>query len=65
LRRLNAEGIAILLIEQNVREALGFAHRAYVLRAGRIVLDGDARDLLGGDELESVFFGRRDDARLH
>jgi branched-chain amino acid transport system ATP-binding protein len=65
LRRLNAEGITILLIEQNVREALGFAHRAYVLRAGRIVLDGDARDLLDGDELESVFFGRRDDARLH
>jgi branched-chain amino acid transport system ATP-binding protein len=65
LRRLNAEGIAILLIEQNVREALGFAHRAYVLRAGRIVLDGDARDLLAGDDLESVFFGRRADARPH
>ena len=61
LRRLNAEGIGILLIEQNVREALSFAHRAYVLRAGRIVLDGDARDLLASDELESVFFGRRGD----
>jgi branched-chain amino acid transport system ATP-binding protein len=65
LRTLNGEGVAILLVEQNVQEALSFAHRAYVLRAGRIVLAGDARDLLTGDELESVFFGRRDDARLH
>jgi branched-chain amino acid transport system ATP-binding protein len=65
LRRLNEDGVAILLIEQNVREALGFAHRAYVLRAGRIVLAGSARDLLTGNELETVFFGRHDDARLH
>jgi branched-chain amino acid transport system ATP-binding protein len=65
LRTLNREGVAILLIEQNVREALGFSHRAYVLRAGRIVLSGAASDLLASDELENVFFGRRDDAQLH
>ena len=65
LRTLNREGVAIILIEQNVREALGFAHRAYVLRAGRIVLAGSARDLLAGDELETVFFGRRHDAPIH
>jgi branched-chain amino acid transport system ATP-binding protein len=65
LRRLNEEGVAILLIEQNVREALGFSDRAYVLRAGRIVLSGSAGDLLGGGELETVFFGRRDDPRSH
>jgi branched-chain amino acid transport system ATP-binding protein len=64
LRRLNEEGVAILLIEQNVREALGFSHRAYVLRAGRIVLSGSAGDLLAGGELETVFFGRRDDLLL-
>ncbi|MBX6368560.1 MAG: ABC transporter ATP-binding protein [Rhodospirillales bacterium] len=65
LRRLNEEGVTILLIEQNVREALAFAHRAYVLRAGRIVLAAPAGELLAGDALESVFFGRRDDERLH
>lgn len=65
LRRLNEEGVTILLIEQNVREALAFAHRAYVLRAGRIVLNAPARELLAGDALEAVFFGRRDDERLH
>jgi branched-chain amino acid transport system ATP-binding protein len=65
LRSLNRDGLAILLIEQNVREELGFADRAYVLRAGRIVLSGGARDLLAGDELENVFFGRRDGTRLH
>jgi branched-chain amino acid transport system ATP-binding protein len=65
LRRLNEDGVAILLIEQNVREALSFAHRAYVLRAGRIVLAGRAGDLLAGGELEAVFFGRHNDARLH
>jgi branched-chain amino acid transport system ATP-binding protein len=62
LRRLNDEGVAILLIEQNVREALGFAHRAYVLRAGRVVLAGTASELLDGDELEAVFFGRHQTA---
>jgi hypothetical protein len=36
-----------------------------VLRAGRIVLSGSAGDLLAGGELETVFFGRRDDPRLH
>jgi len=59
LQRLNAEGTAILLIEQNVREALGFAHRAYVLQAGRIVLSGAARDLAAGDALRAVFTGGR------
>jgi branched-chain amino acid transport system ATP-binding protein len=62
LRRLNEEGVAVLLIEQNVREALGFAHRAYVLRAGRVALTGAARDLLADPELEAVFFGRREAA---
>src|SRR5919202_6569548 len=62
LRQLNDEGVAILLIEQNVREALSFAHRAYVLRAGRVVLTGTARELLAGEELEAVFFGHYETA---
>jgi branched-chain amino acid transport system ATP-binding protein len=58
LRRLNDDGMSILLIEQNVRQALGFAHRAYLMRAGRVVLERSARDLLAGGELEAVFLGR-------
>jgi branched-chain amino acid transport system ATP-binding protein len=60
LRQLNKEGVAILLIEQNVREALSFAHRAYVLRAGRIELAGKAAEILASPELETLFFGRRE-----
>lgn len=42
---LNAEGMAILLVEQNARQSLRIARRAYVMQAGRIVLSGNADDL--------------------
>jgi branched-chain amino acid transport system ATP-binding protein len=59
LLRLNAEGLAILIIEQNVRQALGFSHRAYVLKAGQVAVTGRSSDLAGSPELEEIFFGRR------
>lgn len=57
LRQLNGEGVTILLIEQNVRQALALAQRAYVLRAGRVALERSAASLLAGSDLEDVFFG--------
>ena len=57
VRRLKQEGITILLVEQNVREALDLADRAYVLQTGRIVGQGAGRDLLESDMFREAFLG--------
>ena len=58
LLRLNREGLAILIIEQNVRQALAFSHRAYVLKAGQIAASGPSANLAGSAEIQEIFFGR-------
>ena len=58
LLRLNRDGLAILIIEQNVRQALAFSHRAYVLKAGQVAVSGASSDIAGSSELEEIFFGR-------
>ena len=55
--RLKKEGITILLVEQNVREALGLADRGYVMQTGRIVAEGSGRELLDSDLFRSAFLG--------
>jgi branched-chain amino acid transport system ATP-binding protein len=57
VRTINANGVTVLLVEQNVRQALTLAHRACVLESGRLVLDGPARDLLGDDRLKRAYLG--------
>ncbi|HZQ15029.1 MAG TPA: ABC transporter ATP-binding protein [Pseudolabrys sp.] len=57
-RALNREGLAILVIEQNVREALAFSHRGYVLQSGQIRLVGEAAALAQDPQLEAIFVGR-------
>ena len=57
LRRVNESGVSILLIEQNVREALRMSHRAYVLRTGRIVLSGASRELAETEAVREAFMG--------
>jgi branched-chain amino acid transport system ATP-binding protein len=57
VRKLKAEGITILLVEQNVREALDLADHAYVLQTGRIVGQGSGRDLLESDMFREAFLG--------
>jgi branched-chain amino acid transport system ATP-binding protein len=57
VRRLKAEGITILLVEQNVREALDLADRGYVLQTGRIVGEGSGRELLESDIFREAFLG--------
>jgi branched-chain amino acid transport system ATP-binding protein len=48
--------MGVLLVEQHVKNALGVADRAYVLRRGQVVLHGDATDLRGRlDEVESLY----------
>ncbi len=57
LRRINAEGLTILLVEQNVRQALKVADRAYVLETGRIVLQGTGAELLAEPRVQQAYLG--------
>jgi branched-chain amino acid transport system ATP-binding protein len=57
VRAINADGVTVLLVEQNVRQALTLAHRACVLESGRLVLQGAARALLGDERLKRAYLG--------
>ena len=57
VREINARGVTILLVEQNVRQALEIAHRGYVLETGRIVRTGAASDLLDDPEIKRAYLG--------
>jgi len=57
VRRLKAEGMTILLVEQNVREALDLADRGYVIQTGRIVGEGGGKELLASDTFQQAFLG--------
>ncbi|MGE3904362.1 MAG: ABC transporter ATP-binding protein [Reyranellaceae bacterium] len=57
IRRLNAEGMTIVLVEQNVAVSLGMASHAYVLENGRIVLEGTGQELLDNDGVRQAYLG--------
>ncbi len=57
IRQINAEGTTILLVEQNVREALELASRAYVLQTGNIILKGSGEELLETDLVRKAYLG--------
>ena len=57
IRRLRDRGVTILLVEQNVRQALTVADRGYVLESGRLVLSGKAQDLLSDDQVAHTYLG--------
>ncbi|MBS0223558.1 MAG: ABC transporter ATP-binding protein [Proteobacteria bacterium] len=57
IRRLNEEGLAILLVEQNVTASLKIAHRGYVLENGRIELSGSGSELLANDRVRQAYLG--------
>jgi branched-chain amino acid transport system ATP-binding protein len=57
IRRVNAEGVTILFIEQNVELALSIASRGYVLESGRTVIDGRSAELLRSPEVRRIFLG--------
>lgn len=57
IERLNTEGITLLLMEQNVRKALHVANRAYVLENGRIVMEGESKDLMEDENVRKAYLG--------
>jgi branched-chain amino acid transport system ATP-binding protein len=58
VRNLNAnEGVSILLAEQNTNIALKYAHYGYILETGRVVMDGEARDLAENEDVKEFYLG--------
>ena len=57
LRKINRENVTILLVEQNVFNALNLSDRAYVIENGRIVLNGSGADLLKDEHLKKAYLG--------
>jgi branched-chain amino acid transport system ATP-binding protein len=57
IRKINAEGTTILLVEQNAHMALGVADEAYVLQTGRILQTGPAKDLLHDPVIRAAYLG--------
>jgi branched-chain amino acid transport system ATP-binding protein len=54
---INAAGVSILLVEQNLRRALAISHRAYVIQTGRMVLEGSGQDLLESELVKLAYLG--------
>ncbi len=57
VRTINADGVTVLLVEQNVRQALTLATRACVLESGKLVLEGAGHELLGDERLKRAYLG--------
>jgi branched-chain amino acid transport system ATP-binding protein len=57
IRQINAAGVTVLFIEQNVQLALGISDTGFVLESGRMALAGPARELLESDLIRQVYLG--------
>ena len=57
IREVNSDGTTVLLVEQNAKKALAIANRAYVLETGKIVLSGDAKELMNDDSVKKAYLG--------
>ena len=57
IQRINGQGIALLLVEQNVVQSLEVAHRAYILENGSVVLDGASDHLRNDPDLKRAYLG--------
>lgn len=57
IKSVSAGGTTVLLVEQNAKKALSIANRAYVLETGKIVLSGDAKELLNNDSIKKAYLG--------
>jgi branched-chain amino acid transport system ATP-binding protein len=57
VREINAQGVTVLLVEQNAAQALGLAHRGYVLETGELVLQGTGEELLADDRIRAAYLG--------
>ena len=61
IKRINQEGVTILLIEQNANMALRTADYAYVLETGHILMEGPGKELLADENIRSAYLGKKKD----
>jgi branched-chain amino acid transport system ATP-binding protein len=57
LKEMNRQGLSILLVEQNVRQALEIAHRGYILETGRIVVSKSSKELISDPYVKKSYLG--------
>jgi branched-chain amino acid transport system ATP-binding protein len=57
VKRINSEGVTVLLVEQNVRQTLALCDRAYVLENGRVVLQGTGQELSNDPHVKEAYLG--------
>lgn len=57
IKALNEQGTTVLLVEQNAKMALSIAHRAYVIENGKVVISGQAADLLNDEAIQKAYLG--------
>ncbi len=57
VKKINEEGVTVLLVEQNVRQTLAMCNRAYVLENGRVVLEGTSQVLMNNEHVKEAFLG--------
>ena len=57
IKTMNEQGVTILLVEQNIHQALKIAHRAFVLKTGHITLTGKGDELLADPEIQKAYMG--------
>ena len=57
IEEISSSGTTVLLVEQNAKKALSIADRAYVLETGKIVLEGNAKDLINDDSIRKAYLG--------
>ncbi len=55
--KVNEDGVTVLLVEQNIRDSLNIADRAYVLEEGKIIIEGEGRELLNNGHIKEVYLG--------
>ena len=57
VQQINREGVTLLLVEQNVRQSLTLAHRAYVMENGRMVMEGKGKELIADPHVKEAYLG--------
>ena len=57
IRRIRAEGTTVLIVEQNVKQTLAIADRAYVLESGKLVMQGTGEALLNDEHVRTAYLG--------
>jgi len=57
ITKINEDGVTILLVEQNIRDSLNISNRGYVLEEGKIIIEGESRELLSDSHIKEVYLG--------